>query len=100
MKWLWLSLLTVAAFAQTPSPSLDKDPPPLRLPNGKLQSEEVLKEEHQRTLKETGEMKKLIEELYAEIEKNDRFVVSVPVLKKIDEIEKRLKRIRGRLVRY
>ena len=100
MKWLCLSLLSGALLAQMPAPSLDKNPPPLRLPNGKLQSEELLKEEHQRTLKESLEMKQLIEELHAELEKNDRYVVSIATLKKIDEIEKRLKRIRGRLTRY
>jgi hypothetical protein len=100
MKWLCASMLIAAAGAQDVPPRFEKDPAPLRLPNGKLQSEEVLKEEHQRTLREAEEMKQLVGELHAELEKNDRYVVSIQLLKKIDDIEKRLKRIRGRLTRF
>jgi hypothetical protein len=41
----------------------------------------------------------LAEQLKQELEKNDRYVISVSSLKKIDEIEKLVKKIRSRLRR-
>ena len=77
-------------------------PEPLdaKLPSGKSQREEILKADHERSLKDVAEMVKLSGELQIELEKNDRHVVSVTSLKKLDEIEKITKRIRGRLKRY
>jgi hypothetical protein len=42
----------------------------------------------------------LTEDLKIELEKNDRHVLSVSMLKKLDDIEKLSKRIRSRLRRY
>jgi hypothetical protein len=103
MRCLTVWLLAAGLAAQTfpgANPRPDKRDEPVRLPNGKLQSEEILKEEHLRSLKDSSELKKLIEEFHEELEKSDRHVVSVSMLKKLDEIEKRTKRIRGRLTRY
>ena len=89
------SLLT----AQTP-----KDPIPdavdPRLPNGKSQKEEILKADHEKSLEDAGKLMELTEELKIELEKNDRHVLAVGTLKKLDEIEKLTKRIRSRLRRY
>ncbi len=97
--WIFAGL-TAAQFPPShpiPKPDREKE---VRLPNGKLQSEEILKEEHAKSLKEAGEMKELIGEFYDELKKSGRNVVSVQVIKKLEEIEKRAKRIRGRLTRY
>jgi hypothetical protein len=79
---------------------LKDEPPPARLPDGRLQSEEILKADHARNLKDADELFRLSEELKMELEKNDRHVLSVGVLKKTEEIEKIAKRIRNRLKRY
>ena len=71
-----------------------------RLPNGKSQKEEILKADHAKTLEDVAELSKLVEDLKAELEKNDQHVLSVTSLKRIDSIEKILKRIRSRLKRY
>lgn len=42
----------------------------------------------------------MAEDLKIDLEKNDRHVLSVGTLKKLDDIEKMTKRIRGRLKRY
>jgi hypothetical protein len=42
----------------------------------------------------------LSEEVRIELEKNDRHVMSVTTLKKLEEIEKLAKRIRSRLKRF
>jgi len=42
----------------------------------------------------------LAEQLKQELEKNDRYVLSISTLKKTDEIEKLVKKIRSRLRHY
>ena len=71
-----------------------------RLPNGKSQKEEILKADHEKSLEDAGKLMELTEELKIELEKNDRHVLSVSTLKKLDDIEKLTKRIRSRLRRY
>jgi TolA-binding protein len=67
------------------------------LPNGKSQKEEILKAEHQQNLKDAAELADLAEQLKMELEKNDRYILSMATLKKTDDIEKLAKRIRARL---
>jgi hypothetical protein len=67
------------------------------LPNGKSQKDEILKAEHQQNLKDATELVGLAEQLKIELEKNDRYVLSMATLKKTDDIEKLAKRIRARL---
>lgn len=72
---------------------------PVRLPSGKLQSEEILKAEHEKTLRDAAELVELSQALRDELEKNGRHVLSIGSIKKTEEIEKLAKRIRGRLRR-
>ncbi len=67
------------------------------LPNGKSQKDEILKVEHQQNLKDAAELAELADQLKIDLEKNDRFVVSMATIKKTDDIEKLAKRIRSRL---
>jgi len=67
------------------------------LPNGKSQKEEILKAEHRQNLKDAAELAELAEQLKIELEKNDRYILSMATLKKTDDIEKLAKRIRTRL---
>jgi hypothetical protein len=84
------------AFAQRggQGPSAPQD---TRLPNGKLQSDEILKSEHEASLRDAAELADLAEQLKIDLEKNDRYVVSMGTIKKTDDIEKLAKRIRSRL---
>jgi len=70
-----------------------------RLPSGKSQREEILKSEYEKTLQDAERLLTLAEELKIELEKNNRHVLSIPSLKKTEEIEKLAKRIRQRLKR-
>ncbi len=76
-------------------------PPPhlanARLPNGKSQSEEILKQEFAKNLSDSRELTELARTLQEDLEKEDRFVLSLATLKKLDDIEKIAKRIRSRL---
>jgi len=74
-----------------------QDDPDVRLPDGKSQKEEILKAEHQQNLKDAAELADLAEQLKADLEKNDRYILSMATLKKTDDIEKLAKRIRSRL---
>ena len=77
-----------------------KQEEPARLPDGRSQNEEILKADHERNLKDAGELLRLAEELKMELEKNDRHVLSLGMLKKTEEIEKISKRLRGRMKRF
>jgi hypothetical protein len=91
-----LALMFVfASFAQQPPPV-----PDVQLPNGKSQHEEILKLEHKKNLEDAASMAKLAEEVSEDLEKNDRYVMSLKTLKQLDEIEKLSKAIRGRLKKY
>jgi hypothetical protein len=68
-----------------------------RLPNGKLQRDEILKAEFQKTLDDARELSKLADELKLNLEKDDRYVLSIATLKKTEDIEKLAKRIHDRL---
>jgi hypothetical protein len=70
-----------------------------KLPSGKSQRDEILKSEHQQNVKDAAQLVELAQQLQQEIEKNDRFVLSLASIKKTEEIEKVAKRIRTRMGR-
>ncbi len=70
-----------------------------RLPDGRSQTEAIAKAEFAKSLEDARELVRLAEALRAELEKNDRYVVSVASIQKTDQIEKLARRIRGRLKR-
>src|SRR5882757_763459 len=86
--------LFTSALPQRGGPPPEQDQ---RLPNGKLQRDEILKAEHEANIKDAAELAQLAEQLKIDLEKNDRFVLSMATLKKTDDIEKLAKRIRSRL---
>ena len=72
-------------------------PTDTRLPNGKSQQEEILKADYEKSIKDAAALIELAEQLKADLEKNDRHVLSISTLKKTEEIEKLAKKIRTRL---
>jgi hypothetical protein len=69
----------------------------VKLPNGKSQRDEMLKADHRKNLEDAATLVELTEALKRELEKNDRYVLSVSSLKKTEDIERLAKRIRARL---
>ena len=67
------------------------------LPNGKSQRDEILKAEYQQNLKDASDLIDLAQQLKLDLEKNDRYVVSMATIRKTDDIEKLVKRIRARM---
>jgi hypothetical protein len=96
-------LLSLVMTAQQGIPSHSLPPPEVtedtRLPNGKLQREEILKADYQKTLEDARTLSKLTDALKADLEKSDYNVLSLGMLKKIDDIDRLAKRIRDRLKR-
>jgi hypothetical protein len=71
----------------------------VKLPNGKSQREEILKDEHQKSLRDIKEILEQAGQLQAELEKGDYMVLSVSSLRKAERIEKLARQIRTRLQR-
>lgn len=100
MKRLFFLILTPVLAAFVLLGQFRKQEEPARLPDGRSQNDEILKADHKRNLEDAGDLLRLAEELKIELEKNDRYVLSMGMLKKTEEIEKLSKRIRSRLKRY
>jgi hypothetical protein len=97
MKYLGLFLLTVCILlAQTSS---NKDEPDVKLPNGKSQKDEIIRVDYERNLRDAGDLARLAEEIKDDLEKGDRYLVSLKTLKKLEDVEKLSKDIRQRLRR-
>jgi len=87
--------------AQSNPPPAPNDPPEeVRLPNGKKQQDEILKAEYEQNVRDARDLVSLSKSFEEDLEKDDRFVLSLSSLKKLDDMEKLTKRIRGRLKRY
>ena len=97
-------LVSVLALAQNQrGPELPAPPGRsnnVRLPNGKMQRDEMLKADYERNVSDAAELARLAAEVREDIEKNDRYIVSVKTLKKLDDMAKLTRNIRGRLNRY
>lgn len=94
---LALALTAQVQQGPPPHPRPQESPEETRLPNGKLQRDEILKADYQKSLDDARELSKLADELKLDLEKNDRYVLSIATLKKTEEIEKIARRIRDRL---
>jgi len=100
VRGVLLGLLPAAMTAQN-SPSL-QDTPPLqdpRLPNGKNQRDEILRAEYDQNLKDARELSAMARSFELDLEKSDRFVLSLPLLRRLDDMEKLTRRIRSRMRR-
>ena len=92
------ALVPAGLAAQGPPEALGT-PETTRLPNGKNQRDEILKAEYEQNLRDAHELADMAKVFELDLEKSDRFVLSLPLLKKLDEMEKLTKRIRGRMRR-
>lgn len=89
--------LTSAGQAPRPRPIDPNEPDDITFPNGKSQRDEILKEEHAQSLKDAAQLIELAQQLKQDLEKNDRYVLSLNDLKKTDDIEKLARKIRTRM---
>ena len=94
---LSLAVISAVALSQDVPPISNQPQEDVKLPNGKSQRDEILKSEREENIKDAAHLMELAEGLKADLEKNDRFVLSLDTLKKTDDIEKLVKKIRARL---
>jgi hypothetical protein len=95
-----LGLLAAGALrAQTLTPQIIRgdDTTPKRLPNGKLQTDAILKDEYDQNVKDARELTGLAKSIEIELDKNDEYVLSLGMLKKLEDIEKISKRMQSRI---
>jgi len=71
-----------------------------RMPNGKSRTRAILQADYEKSKKDIAELIELAQELEAEIEKNQEFVVDVRSLRKIERIEELAGDIKNRMRRY
>lgn len=77
----------------------DDDPVQHRMPDGRLQSDVILKADYDQNVKDARELTALAKSIELDFDKNDQNVLSLGLLKKLDDVEKITKRIRGRVRR-
>ncbi len=85
-----------------PARHLPDDQPPaeVRLPNGKLQMDEILKSDRERSMQDAKQLVDMAQALEKDIEQsNSQQVLSLVDIRRTEEIEKIAKRIRGRMRR-
>lgn len=93
-----LLLASACTLAQIPEDRNEKLPPEQRrLPNGKVQSEEILKADYKKSLDDAAQLVQLSQDVRAELERNDAHLLSLAALKKLDEIDKVSRRLRNRM---
>jgi len=107
---IWLRRATLLAplglLAQIPDASRssprrrEREEEPVRLPNGKLQRDELLKHEYEQNVKDAGQLLSIAKELKDDLDKNLQYVLSLGCIKKTEEIEKLARRIRSRMQRF
>src|SRR5215472_12637478 len=77
---------------RTPADPLDR-----QLPNGKSQRDEIARADYKKNLEDAARLAQLSQELKEELGRGDAFVVSTKTIKKLDDVEKLAKDMRGRL---
>jgi hypothetical protein len=75
------------------------EPAEKRMPNGQLQTDVILKADYEQNVKDARELTALAKSIELDFDKNDQNVLSIGLLKKLDDVDKLTKRIRGRVRR-
>lgn len=83
----------------SPEPTIAQPRHGLEWPLVREQRDAILKADREQNLKDSAQLIQLAQQLHADIEKNNRFIFSVATLKKTDDIEKLVKKIRARMAR-
>jgi hypothetical protein len=83
-----------------PLTAADADDQGPRMPNGRSQRNAIAKADYKKNLQDATELARMAEELKAELQNEEAFVVSVKTMKKTEDIEKLARNIRSRLKRY
>jgi hypothetical protein len=94
------AFIDAGLMAQKNLPVPSDPPEDIRLPNGKKQQDEILKADYEQNVKDAQALLNIARSFEEDLEKDDRYVLSLASLKKLDEMEKLIRRIRGRMKRF
>jgi hypothetical protein len=107
MKSIWLIFVVFCVcLAQETGPRNSPGHPPdsgdqgPQLPNGRSQRNAIAKADYKRNLEDARALVRMAEDLKADLEKEEAFVISVRTMKKTEDIEKLARNIRTRMKRY
>ncbi len=101
MRLLLMICLTAALGAQRPARGREEsEAGDVRLPSGKSQRQEILKEEHKKSQADAAELVELAQELKEELDRSEYQVVNLKLVKKAEDIDKLARRIKDRMRRY
>jgi hypothetical protein len=92
-------VLASALGCPSAAPQRPDEEQDVKLPSGKSQREEILKQEHKNSLRDVKEILELATQLQKDLERDDYLVLSIPSLKKTERIEKLARQIRARIRR-
>lgn len=99
-KALLAVLFLALAAGQPPAPVTRPEDEPKKLPDGRLVSELMRKQDYKDNLADLDEIKKLTEVVREDLEKSQGHVLSIKSLKNLGEVEKLSRRIRGRMRKF
>jgi hypothetical protein len=74
-------------------------PRDLKLPNGKSQSDAIVKADYKKNLQDAAMLVDLSQEIRDELQQSDAYIVPLKTVKKLEDLEKLSRNIRGRLKR-
>jgi hypothetical protein len=89
----------VKAQVLTPQIIHGDEDTPKRLPSGELQDDAILKADYEKNVKDARELSSLARSIELELDKNDEKVLSLALLKKLEEVEKISRRMQSRIRR-
>ena len=91
-----LALAAISSIAQAQVSGV-QDPTERKMPDGRIQSDVILKAEYEQNVKDSHTLADLTKSIELFFEKNDQNVFSLDLLKNLDEVDKITKRIRDRV---
>ena len=90
-----LPLLAMQLLSQFP-----QQEEPKRMPDGRLQSEVILKADHEKNLEELERMAELLKQVEDSLEARPALKSDSENVKRLEEVEKLAKRVRNRMLRF
>lgn len=97
---LLLSPVLPAVASQLPAGFPPPTERPKRLPDGRLQSEAIIKQDYERNLRELAEMEDLLRRIHEELGKTAPGKASREVFRSLENVERLSKRIHARMRRF
>lgn len=100
MRRLLIIALALPLLGWQNPPPLPGQEEPKRLPDGRLQSEVILKAEHEKNVEDMDKILALLDGVARELQAETPARNNAALSKDLEEVERLAKRVRTRMVRY